>query len=563
MDTATVSDGGRRTPVDNSGLTQKESRLGDLFLPALPSCIADFCDEMIEDDNSVWSRSTRIASFSWDWDEPTSSPSSLRARPTVDSGHSKSTMGASTPMAYCRCTSIQFAPGESARAEYSSPQSPRFFLASRPFDVSGDELEALLEGIDGREDSEIVEQHDEPVRRPVAPRGAGAGSTEQTREVITPLDLTEGEYDFQGIPWPRFSISRSEYRMKRVREYSNYNNVNWNAQLEMQRRADISKVGKVSDNIFEFYETFKSINPTIDHFQLRHLLWSSSAVTSYYVSNSVLYEFNKKTRVSRRVQAANAQQMACCHVDHGLAVTGAFDSEVKVSRILDKSNSVVTRKLSHEPNSITNHVAATSSSRVVAANNDSFVTELDVGQGALTPVTRYKWSTAVNHVSVSPGSSILCLAGDTCEVSLVDRRSQAEVSKLSGHLDYSFCSSWCGDNVICTGSQDGTCRVWDVRRPDQSLACLGSLLGAVRCAKFSSDGRYLAFSEPADFVHIYDVSSGLKECQVLDFFGNISGLAFSPDSSKLSVSLADTMFGCLIDFQVGSLPLNTTKRQIL
>jgi hypothetical protein len=69
----------------------------------------------------------------------------------------------------------------------------------------------------------------------------------------------------------------------------------------------------------------------------------------------------------------------------------------------------------------------------------------------------------------------------------------------------------------------------------------------------------LALSEPADFVHIYDVETGFRECQVLDFFGNIAGIAFSPDSTKLSVSLADTMFGCLIDFQVGSLPLNTHR----
>ena len=132
---------------------------------------------------------------------------------------------------------------------------------------------------------------------------------------------------------------------------------------------------------------------------------------------------------------------------------------------------------------------------------------------------------------------------------------------LEGHLDFSFCSSWRGDGTVCTGSQDGTCRIWDLRKTGRgAVACLGSLLGAVRCCKFSHNHRYLAISEPADFVHVYDVSQGLKEVQLLDFFGNIGGIAFSPDSSKLSVSLADTMFGCLIDFQVGSLPLNTAKQ---
>jgi len=171
----------------------------------------------------------------------------------------------------------------------------------------------------------------------------------------------------------------------------------------------------------------------------------------------------------------------------------------------------------------------------------------------------FKWSTAVNHVSVSPNEQLLCLSGDSCDVSLIDRRSYSIATHLRGHFDFSFCSSWNGDQLVCTGSQDGTCRLWDIRKPDKSMFCLGSILGAVRCAKFSPDGRWFAFSEPADFVHIYDTTSGMKDCQVIDFFGNISGLAFSPDSSLLSVSVADTMFGCLSDFQVSTLPFNTSK----
>jgi Tol biopolymer transport system component len=69
----------------------------------------------------------------------------------------------------------------------------------------------------------------------------------------------------------------------------------------------------------------------------------------------------------------------------------------------------------------------------------------------------------------------------------------------------------------------------------------------------------LAVSEPADFVHVYDVTGGLREVQLLDFFGNIGGIAFSPDGSRLTVALADTMFGCLVDFQTSHLPLNTYK----
>jgi WD40 repeat protein len=253
--------------------------------------------------------------------------------------------------------------------------------------------------------------------------------------------------------------------------------------------------------------------------------------------------------------------MACCHVDNGLAVSGAFDSEVKVSINTDDNweewKPVFAKKISSLENSITNHVAVVSATEIVVANNDSYVSEIDLNNGGDgSPV--FKWNTAVNHVSVSPNKQLLCLSGDSCDISLVDRRSYTPVTHLRGHFDFSFCSSWNGDTFVCTGSQDGTCRVWDIRKPDKSVHCLGSILGAVRCAKYSPDGRWLVFSEPADFVHIYDTKS-IGDCQVIDFFGNISGLAFSPDSSLLSVSVADTMFGCISDFQVSTLPFNTSK----
>jgi WD40 repeat protein len=418
-------------------------------------------------------------------------------------------------------------------------------------DISGDELEGLL--------SEPVPQELPPARRQrTAFPFPNRPTSENQKEVIRPLDLADGEYDYQGIPWPRFSISRADYRTKRVREYSNYNNVNWTAQLEMQRRLDISQTLGVRTDFFSFAETYKTVNPTIDHFQLRHLVWSANNVLSYVASNSSLYEFNKRTRQARKIQACSPQQLASCHVDLGLAVTGAFDSEVKICATRDPSVVAVT-KVSQDPNSITNHVVVADRDRIVVANNDSNVSEIAVSDGAARVVSKFKWTTAVNHVSVSPGGSVLCLTGDSCDVSLMDRRSGRISASLAGHLDFSFCSSWNSDWLVCTGSQDGTCRVWDVRNTARSVACLGSLLGAVRCAKFSPDGRYLALSEPADFVHIYDVKGGLREVQLLDFFGNIGGIAFSPDGSRLSVALADTMFGCLVDFQTGELPINTLK----
>jgi hypothetical protein len=502
-------------------------------------------------------RRDRLAS--WGWDDLHENMSPRIARNRTGSSELGSTGG-------CRSTSLSFVVGETARLDYSSPpRSPRFFASPDALTVDSDvypnELELLL-GRDSAPSSaggrnRTVFSNPNRVETP---------SVGVPKDTIVPFDLVSGEYDYQGIPWSRFSISRPDYRSKRMREYSNYNNVNWNAQLEYKRRTEISPVKRVENNFFSFFETFKAINPTIDHFQLRHLLWSSSNSHSYYVSNSTLYAFDRFSKISRKVHATNPQQMASCHVDHGLAVSGCFDSEIKVSQQgstdgypMGEWKHVLTKKMSTLDNSITNHVAIVSPTTLIVANNDSFVSAVDLPSSSCQQI--FKWNSAVNHVSVNPmDERLMCLSGDQCEVSLVDRRTCKAETVLHGHLDFSFCSSWGGggSTLLCTGSQDGTCRVWDTRYPSLSVRCLGSILGAVRSAKFSNDGKWLAFSEPADFIHIYKTDT-FEECQVIDFFGNVSGIAFTPDSSLFSISLADTMFGCLVDFKIASLPFNTKK----
>lgn len=120
---------------------------------------------------------------------------------------------------------------------------------------------------------------------------------------------------------------------------------------------------------------------------------------------------------------------------------------------------------------------------------------------------------------------------------------------LRGHLDYSFASAWNPDGrTFATGNQDKTCRVWDVRNLSQSLAVLRGNLGAIRSIRFTSDGQFMAMAEPADFVHIFDIGSGYSKRQELDFFGEISGMSFSPDTEALFVGVWDRTYGSLLEY---------------
>ena len=87
------------------------------------------------------------------------------------------------------------------------------------------------------------------------------------------------------------------------------------------------------------------------------------------------------------------------------------------------------------------------------------------------------------------------------------------VGNLKGHLDYSFASAWHPDGqILATGNQDTTCRLWDIRNLSESVAVIKGRMGAIRAVQFSSDGRFMAMAEPADFSVCYRAISCFSVC---------------------------------------------------
>ncbi|KAF9600605.1 hypothetical protein IFM89_011134 [Coptis chinensis] len=118
------------------------------------------------------------------------------------------------------------------------------------------------------------------------------------------------------------------------------------------------------------------------------------------------------------------------------------------------------------------------------------------------------------------------------------------VASLVGHLDYSFATAWHPNgHILATCNQDKTCRVWDTRYLASPVAVLKGNLGAIRSIRFSSDGKFMAVAEPADFVHIYNTTLDYKKRQEIDFFGEISWISLSPDDESLFEELVKEKCG--------------------
>ncbi|KAG2485962.1 hypothetical protein HYH03_015405 [Edaphochlamys debaryana] len=198
---------------------------------------------------------------------------------------------------------------------------------------------------------------------------------------------------------------------------------------------------------------------------------------------------------------------------------------------------------------------------IMSANNDAQLRLFSAadGEGALRPMARWPFEWAVNYATVRPegpacagggapvGGPLAAVVGDDPATLLTDLHNGVTVAKLHGHRDFSFAAAWHpGGTLLATGNQDTTCLLWDVRRTGEPLARLAGRMGAIRSLRFTPDGRFLAMSEPADFVHLYDVASGFRDCQEHDFFGEIAGVAFTPDSSGLFVGVSDLTYASLM-----------------
>ncbi|KAK7270027.1 hypothetical protein RIF29_22882 [Crotalaria pallida] len=370
--------------------------------------------------------------------------------------------------------------------------------------------------------------------------------------------------DIQGIQWDRLNVTRQNYRLTRLQQYRNYENIPQSGEAADKECKQVDKGGKY----YEFFHNTRLVKPTILHFQLRNLVWATSKHDVYLISNySVMHWSSLTGNLSEVINFAghvaptekhagsllegfSMTQISTLAVKENFLVAGGFQGELTCKRLDKKGVSFCTRT-TYDDNAITNAIDIYNSlrggTRFMASNNDCGVREYDMERFQLLNHFHFPWP--VNHTSISPDQKLMTVVGDNQRGLLVDSSTGKTLVTLVGHRDYSFASAWHPDGyAFATGNQDKTCRVWDIRRLSSPIAILKGNLGAARSIRFSSDGQYIVVAEPADFVHVYSIKEDYKKRQEIDFFGEISGVSLSPDDECMYIGIWDRTYASLLQY---------------
>ncbi|KAH0859703.1 hypothetical protein HID58_087964 [Brassica napus] len=402
--------------------------------------------------------------------------------------------------------------------------------------------------------------------------------------------------DIQGIPWERLSVTRQKYRKTRLDQYKNYENIPDSGESAAKNCTNTEK----GSSFYTFRRNSRSVRSTILHFQLRNLVWATSKHDVYLLSNYSISHWSSLTGSRNEIlnvkghvapserhpesllEGFTETQVSTLAVKERLLVAGGFQGEL-ICKHLDRPGVSFCSRTTYMENAITNAIDIYRNSRylfafhiILVVSNFRRVIRLDKQKPKL-----FIWSLLAEHyvswpqimtveletltwrdislsnssvisglsTSLSPDGKLVAVVGDDPNGLLVDSSNGQTIGTLRGHVDYSFASAWHPNGVtFATGNQDKTCRIWDTRKTSESVAVLKGNLGSVRSIRFTSDGWYIAMAEPADFVHIYDTTTGYKKEQEIDFFGEISGISFSPDTESLFIGVWDRTYGSLLEY---------------
>lgn len=308
----------------------------------------------------------------------------------------------------------------------------------------------------------------------------------------------------------------------------------------------------------------------IEHFQLRNLVAATSRSDIYYAGSSKVMHTSSSGHGSAPVMdftGANtdASRFVVTTLDakDDVLIAGGFYGDYAVLNLNSRFGTSPTHGfVSDLASGHTNHTHLFSNRhsgrpQAAFASNDGHLRVLDVCSNQMIHDVGYSY--ALNCCATSPNGRMRVVCGDSKEVLITDAETGHPLVPLRphdtlkpDHTADSFACAWADDDIhVATGAQDSTVAIFDARNWSRPLAKIATEVRHPRSLRFSPVGggkRVLVAVESDDFVNVIDAES-FQSKQVLDFFGTVAGVSFTPDGSSLFVMNSDATFGGLMEYE--------------
>ena len=393
------------------------------------------------------------------------------------------------------------------------------------------------------------------------------------------LGLEDG--NFQGLSWDALGTTKNAVQEARRKTYIHHCNrmsctiapqycdINGLSRFRRHTRSEgVQSLGDIPDipshdNHLRFCQMNLRCKPCLTHFQLRHMLSASSKNAVFYAGNSKVFALNPETggedcvmHFERSPSHSEFDDISTISATHDLLVIGSLGEQYAIKSLSTSNDNKFVKGWIAPGVSYggTNHVHTflsrqSGSPQAVFCLNDGQVRVLDCHSNEVIADQKIGW--AVNCSTTSPDGRLRLLIGDQTDPWIVAAETGKAEVHLPGHKDHGFACDWAPDGLhVATGNQDGIVQIFDCRNWAQPIKVLPTELGGVRTMKFSPLGsgkRVLAMAEPADFVSIVDAETFASK-QRFEFLGEIGGLSFTPDGSRLYVANTDPDFGGILEF---------------
>ena len=234
-------------------------------------------------------------------------------------------------------------------------------------------------------------------------------------------------------------------------------------------------------------------------------------------------------------------------------------SELSVNDSYHSSGTCFEGVMTSDSNGITNNISLVSSEHAMSphalfSSNDQYIRTLDITRNQVLDCFDFGWRVNCSDYN-RLNSNLRVFVGDSLDSIVMDAKSRDVVCKLRGHSDYGFACAWSPMRpLIATGNQDGTCRIYDLRNTSETLHVLETQLNdAIRSIHFDSTGKYLVFAEEIDHVTVFDVHSDFQVGQIINMWGEISGIGITDGADgggqTITIGNFDRTVGGIFQFE--------------